>query len=85
MENVNSVVHFEMPYDDGKRMSEFYKKTFGWKTKDLGRAMSNYIQATTTEVNKKGNPVRVGAINGGFYPKKPHWPEQHPSVVNCCH
>ena len=26
-------------------------------------------------------PKTAGAINGGFFPKKPDWPEQHPSVV----
>ena len=24
---------------------------------------------------------RPGVINGGFYPKKPNWPTQYPSVV----
>jgi uncharacterized protein len=24
---------------------------------------------------------RPGAINGGFFPKKPDWPAQYPSVV----
>jgi predicted enzyme related to lactoylglutathione lyase len=26
------IVHFEMPAEDKKRMSEFYTKTFGWQT-----------------------------------------------------
>src|SRR5262249_22052612 len=26
-------------------------------------------------------PKKPGAINGGFFPKKPEWPAQHPSVV----
>lgn len=26
-------------------------------------------------------PKKPGAINGGFYPKKPDWPAQYPSVV----
>lgn len=28
---MNSVVHFEMPYDDNKRVVEFYAKAFDWK------------------------------------------------------
>jgi hypothetical protein len=36
--------------------------------------------ATTTETDENG-PKRPGAINGGFFPNKPDWPAQHPSVV----
>jgi predicted enzyme related to lactoylglutathione lyase len=46
----------------------------------LGEEMGNYVLATTTETDESG-PKRVGAINGGFFPKKPDWPAQHPSVV----
>jgi len=42
--------------------------------------MGNYVLATTTESGEDG-PKRPGAINGGFFPKKPDWPAQHPSVV----
>lgn len=36
--------------------------------------------ATTTET-VDGRPSTPGAINGGFFPRKPDWPAQHPSVV----
>src|SRR5262249_23579144 len=36
--------------------------------------------ATTTETDQIG-PKKPGAINGGFFEKKPDWPMQHPSVV----
>lgn len=42
--------------------------------------MGNYVLATTTETGETG-PVKPGAINGGFYPRKPEWPAQYPSVV----
>jgi hypothetical protein len=42
--------------------------------------MGNYVLATTTQTDESG-PKRVGAINGGFFPKKPDWPAQHPSLV----
>jgi uncharacterized protein len=77
---MNSVVHFEMPYDDRKRMAKFYESAFGWQTKMLGEEMGNYVLATTTETDEEG-PKKPGAINGGFFPKKPDWPDQHPSVV----
>ena len=46
----------------------------------LGEEMGNYVLATTTDSDEKG-PKQPGAINGGFYEKKPDWPAQYPSVV----
>ena len=58
MSKMNSVVHFEMPYDDRERMAKFYQNVFGWQTQMFGEE-----------------------INGGFFPKKPDWPAQYPSLV----
>jgi predicted enzyme related to lactoylglutathione lyase len=80
MSKMNSVVHFEMPYDDRKRMAKFYQDAFGWQTRMLGEEMGNYVIATTTE-SDESRPKRPGAINGGFFARKPDWPGQHPSVV----
>ncbi|MEP6875852.1 MAG: VOC family protein [Burkholderiales bacterium] len=77
---MNPVVHFEMPYEDKTRVSGFYAKAFGWQTQAMDEEMGNYVLATTTEV-KDGRPVEPGAINGGFFEKKPDWPAQYPSVV----
>jgi predicted enzyme related to lactoylglutathione lyase len=46
----------------------------------LGEEMGNYVLATTTESDESG-PKRPGAINGGFFARKPDWPVQHPSLV----
>jgi uncharacterized protein len=77
---MNSVVHFEMPYDDRERMAKFYQSAFGWQTRMLGEEMGNYVLATTTESDESG-PKQPGAINGGFFPKRPDCPAQHPSLV----
>jgi uncharacterized protein len=77
---MNPVVHFEMPYENRERMAKFYTSAFAWQTQMLGEDMGNYVLATTTESSADG-PKRPGAINGGFFPKKPDWPAQHPSVV----
>ena len=79
-EQMDPVVHFEMPYDNRKRMAKFYESAFGWQTQMLGEEMGNYVLATTTETDESG-PKKPGAINGGFFPKKPEWPAQYPSVV----
>ena len=78
---MNPVVHFEMPYDAADRMAKFYKSAFGWKMKNLGQKMGNYVLATTAESGANGRPKKGGNINGGFFEKKPDWPMQHPSVV----
>jgi predicted enzyme related to lactoylglutathione lyase len=77
---MDSVVHFEMPYENRERMAKFYKSAFGWQTQMLGQEMGNYVMATTTETNDAG-PTKPGAINGGFYGKTPDRPMQYPSVV----
>lgn len=77
---MNPVVHFEMPYDNRDRMATFYESAFGWQMQKLGAEMGNYVLATTSET-EQGRPKKAGMINGGFYPKNPEWPAQHPSVV----
>ena len=77
---MNPVVHFEMPAEDRKRMSEFYSKAFGWQTQQLGPEMGNYVLVMTTESDDNG-PKKPGAINGGFYAKTDDMPAQYPSVV----
>ncbi len=77
---MNPVVHFEMPFDDRARMASFYESAFGWQMQTLGADMGDYVLATTTET-EDGRPKNAGAINGGFFARKPDWPAQHPSVV----
>lgn len=77
---MNPVVHFEMPYEDKTRMSDFYVKAFGWQMQALGEDMGNYVVASTTDT-VDGRPMKPGEINGGFFEKKPDWPAQYPSVV----
>ena len=78
---MNPVVHFEMPYENKNRMAGFYAKAFGWKPTMLGPEMGEYVVVATSEGDEKGRPKQPGAINGGFFPRKPDWPAQHPSVV----
>jgi len=76
---MDPVAHFEMPYEDKKRMADFYRKAFGWKTEELGPEMGNYVIATTSETDENKTPVRRGNINGGFFEKSEMG--RHPNVV----
>lgn len=78
---MNPVVHFEMPYENPERLMKFYTRAFGWQLRRLGKEMGDYVTAVTTDTDGNGMVKRPGAINGGFFPKKPDWPAQYPSVV----
>ncbi len=77
----NPVVHFEMPYKDAKRVSDFYKKVFGWGMNDAGPDMGGYIVAVTAETDKDRMVKTPGTINGGFYQLKTAPGSNEPSVV----
>jgi len=77
---MNPVVHFEMPATDRKRIANFYSNAVGWQTQMLGPDMGDYVVVTTTESDENG-PKKPGAINGGFFPKKDDFPAQYPAVV----
>ena len=76
----NPVVHFEMPYEDGSRVSKFYSEVFGWEMNQLGKDMGNYVTAATAETDENRMVKQPGAINGGFYSLGPDSPK-YPSVV----
>ncbi|QQS15872.1 MAG: VOC family protein [Candidatus Moraniibacteriota bacterium] len=79
MKNQHPVVHFEMPYKDAARVTEFYETAFGWNMNRFGEDMGNYIMARTTETDENNMIKTPGAINGGFYPKRPDAPQ--PGIV----
>lgn len=54
----NKVVHFEIGAEDPGKLSEFYKKAFGWEIKEWPG--SNYWMVGTEKDRS------VGAINGGI-------------------
>ncbi len=82
MNKMNPVVHFEMGYEDKKRMADFYSQVFGWKNQMMGPQMGNYVVATTGESDDpSGRPTKPGYINGGFYQKTENPLSHAPSVV----
>lgn len=81
MQNKNPVVHFEMPYENAKRVADFYAKAFGWGMQTLGQEMGNYITAATAETDENRMVKQPGTINGGFFQNTPDGPPPYPSVV----
>jgi len=78
---MNSVVHFEMGYNDRERMKKFYSDAFGWTMQQMGQEMGNYVVAQTAETDANGMVKTPGTINGGFYQKTDNPTSQAPSVV----
>lgn len=65
---MNPIIHFEMPAEDKKRMSDFYTRAFGWQTKKLGPEMGEYVLVTTTESNEK-RPKETRYNQWRFFPE----------------
>ena len=63
--NQNSVVHFEVPFDDKERAMKFYAEVFGWQMQDMPEMQ--YVIARTTETHDTQMIKNPGAINGGMY------------------
>lgn len=77
----NPVVHFEMPYQDAGRVTEFYKSAFGWDMKNMGQQMGNYVIAGTADTDDDNMVRTPGTINGGFYSLSDAPQSREPSVV----
>lgn len=75
---MDKVVHFEIPYDDAERASEFYKKVFGWKINSVPEM--NYNIVHTVDIDEKNMPKEAGAINGGMY-KRDEKSAKNPVIV----
>jgi uncharacterized protein len=59
---MSRVIHFEIPANDPDKLSDFYKKVFGWKFEKWGGSMEYWMVNTGAE----GQP----GINGGFMRKQ---------------
>jgi predicted enzyme related to lactoylglutathione lyase len=77
---MNSVVHFEMPYENSDRVQKFYSQAFGWQMQNTGAEMNDYVLAGTTETDENRMVKTPGNINGGFFPKN-QAPDAGTSVV----
>lgn len=63
-----SVVHFEVPYDDGDRAKDFYSKVFGWNIQPMPEFQYNAVQ--TGPAGDDGMPGEPGYIGGGMFPRQ---------------
>ena len=60
-----SVVHFEVPYDDGDRARAFYTDVFGWKLQEMPEF--EYTGVSTGPTGDQGMPSEPGYIGGGMF------------------
>ena len=59
-----SVVHFEVPFDDGDRAKSFYADVFGWKLQTMPEF--DYTGVSTGPTGDDGMPSGPGYIGGGM-------------------
>ena len=70
---MDKVVHFEIPYDDRERASDFYASVFGWEVNHMPE-MQYTIAMTTPVDEQQQQPTEPGAINGGLMERSERTP-----------
>lgn len=60
----DSVVHFEVPYDDADRARTFYGDVFGWEIQPMPEFDYDFVQTGAT--GEDGRPTGPGYIGGGM-------------------
>jgi predicted enzyme related to lactoylglutathione lyase len=64
VDEMDKIVHFEIPADNLARAKKFYSTVFNWKINEIPEM--DYVLAYTVETDEKGMPKEPGAINGGM-------------------
>jgi predicted enzyme related to lactoylglutathione lyase len=59
------VVHFEIPFDDGKRARDFYRDVFDWQISEVPELQ--YTTVSTGPTTNEGMPAEPGFIGGGMF------------------
>lgn len=72
------VVHFEIPFDDGKRARGFYQEAFGWDVNEMPGM--DYTIVSSGPTSEQGMPSETGYINGGMFQRADGAPDR-PVVV----
>jgi uncharacterized protein len=67
------VVHFEVPFSDGKRAKDFYQQAFGWQLNEIPEM--KYTTVSTGPVAETGMPAEPGYIGGGMFEREPAFPQ----------
>ncbi len=72
-----SVVHFEVPFDDGDRARSFYRDVVGWQIQPMPGM--DYTIVSTGPAGDDGMPGEPGYIGGGMFQRAA--PNSTPVVV----
>jgi predicted enzyme related to lactoylglutathione lyase len=64
----HTVVHFEIPANDVKKLQKFYENVLGWKITKSPMPDVEYYIIATVPTDDKGMLQRPG-VNGGLYPR----------------
>ena len=64
---MDSITHFQIPYDDQPRAQKFYENMFGWNIFKIPDVDYHWIN--TAESDEKGMHLKPGSIDGGMFQK----------------
>ena len=65
---MDSVVHFEMPYDDRDRMAKFYESAFGWRMRKLGEDfLRTYLDAEYEAIRWSVGGYRIEGLGAQLF------------------
>jgi uncharacterized protein len=67
------VVHFEVPFSDGKRARDFYQQAFDWQLNEMPEM--KYTIVSTGPADENGMPAEPGFIGGGMFEREPTFPQ----------
>jgi uncharacterized protein len=70
LDHMDKIVHFEVPFENEKRVKDFYGSVFGWTIKNIPEM--KYASAITGPSNQNGMPSEAGYINGGLTERNNH-------------
>jgi predicted enzyme related to lactoylglutathione lyase len=71
-EDMDKVVHFEIPVDDRERAIEFYRSVFDWDLVHIPEMQ--YTTVGTVPIDENQRPTEPGAINGGLMERSDRTP-----------
>jgi uncharacterized protein len=64
----HTVVHFEIPANDVKKLQKFYENVLGWRITKAPMPGVEYFIIATVPTDEEGMLQRPG-VNGGLYPR----------------
>ena len=71
---MDKVVHFEVPFDDGERATNFYREAFGWDLNSMPSSSTRW--SPRPRPTSRAGPPRPAASTAGCWPGRARSPRR---------